>query len=54
LEQRSVRIHRFRGSRKRIKRLRLTPAEALLGVWITLFILFAAVFSAWLVVNLRE
>jgi hypothetical protein len=54
LEQRSVRIHRFRGSRKRIERLRLTPAQALLGVWITLFILFAAVFSSWLVINFHE
>jgi len=50
----SVRIRRFRGSRRRLQRLTLSNAERIAGLAIALFCLLSAIASAWLVVNFRE
>jgi len=54
MEQRSVRVQRFRGTRKRIRRLRISSAEAWLGLLMGVFILVSAIASAWLVITFHE
>jgi hypothetical protein len=50
----SVRIRRFRGTRKRLERLKLDKAGILGGLAIASFCLLCAIASAWLVVNFPE
>jgi len=50
----SYSIRRFRGSKRRLERLRLTPADKWACAAIAAFCLLAAIASAWLVINFRE
>jgi len=50
----SIRIRRFRGTRRRLEQLKFSDAEKLAGLAITAFCLLCAIASAWLVVNFRE
>ena len=50
----SIRIRRFRGTRKRLARLKLDAANKLAALAIASFCLLCALVSAWLVVNFRE
>jgi hypothetical protein len=54
MDTNSIRIRRFRGTRRRLEQLKLTDAEKLAALAITAFCLFCAIASAWLVVNFRE
>jgi hypothetical protein len=50
----TVRIRRFRGTRKRLARLRLDKADIVAAMAIAFFCLLCAIASAWLVVNFPE
>ena len=47
-------VRRFRGTRKRLERLKLSDADKLVGLAIAAFCLLSAIASAWLVVSFRE
>ena len=50
----SVRIRRFRGTRKRLERLKLDRAEILAGLAIASFCLLCSIVCAWLVVSFGD
>ena len=50
----SVQIRRFRGTRKRLERLKLSAGDKFAGVAVASFCLLCALASAWLVVTFRE
>ena len=50
----SIRIRRFRGTRKRLERLKLDNADKLAGLALASFCLLCAIASAWLVINFPE
>jgi hypothetical protein len=50
----SFRIRRFRGTRKRLERLKLDKVDILAGLALASFCLLCAIASAWLVVSFRE